>query len=80
MKKTIKRLPKSVAEGNNEDMELCKEIFVQYANALREVSTARPDVPGRRSNPGYMYTDFATKIERAGWIKGKKGSLLRFQY
>jgi V-type H+-transporting ATPase subunit B len=46
-----------------------------YANALREVSTARSEVPGRRSYPGYMYTDFATIYERAGRIKGRTGSI-----
>ena len=46
-----------------------------YANALREVSTARSEVPGRRSYPGYMYTDFATIYERAGRIKGRNGTI-----
>lgn len=46
-----------------------------YANALREVSTARSEVPGRRSYPGYMYTDFATIYERAGRVTGREGSI-----
>ncbi len=46
-----------------------------YCEALREISTAREEVPGRRGYPGYMYTDLATIYERAGRIKGKKGSI-----
>ncbi|KAL4592531.1 hypothetical protein LXL04_005530 [Taraxacum kok-saghyz] len=46
-----------------------------YADALREVSTAREEVPGRRGYPGYMYTDLATIYERAGRIEGRKGSI-----
>lgn len=46
-----------------------------YCEALREVSAARKEVPGRRGYPGYMYTDLATIYERAGRIKGKKGSI-----
>ncbi|HEX17465.1 MAG TPA: V-type ATP synthase subunit B, partial [Thermoplasmatales archaeon] len=42
---------------------------------LREISAAREEVPGRRGYPGYMYTDLATIYERAGRIKGKKGSI-----
>jgi V-type H+-transporting ATPase subunit B len=49
--------------------------MTSYANALREVSTARSEVPGRRSYPGYMYTDFATIYERAGRVKGRPGSI-----
>ena len=49
--------------------------MTSYANALREVSTARSEVPGRRSYPGYMYTDFACIYERAGRVKGKPGSI-----
>lgn len=49
--------------------------MTSYANALREVSTARSEVPGRRSYPGYMYTDFATIYERAGRVKGRGGSI-----
>jgi len=46
-----------------------------YCEALREISSARKEVPGRRGYPGYMYTDLATIYERAGRIKGKKGSV-----
>jgi len=46
-----------------------------YADALREVSAAREEVPGRRGYPGYMYTDLSTIYERAGRIVGKNGSI-----
>merc|ERR1712179_842615 len=46
-----------------------------YAEALREVSAAREEVPGRRGFPGYMYTDLATIYERAGRVHGKNGSI-----
>ncbi|MCD7448910.1 hypothetical protein HAX54_047249 [Datura stramonium] len=46
-----------------------------YADALREVSAAREEVPGRRGYPGYMYTDLATIYERAGRIEGRTGSI-----
>ncbi|MBC7266682.1 MAG: V-type ATP synthase subunit B [Coriobacteriia bacterium] len=46
-----------------------------YCEALREVSAARKEVPGRRGYPGYLYTDLATIYERAGRIKGKHGSI-----
>lgn len=49
--------------------------ITNYAEALREVSAARKEVPGRRGYPGYMYTDLASMYERAGRIKGKKGSI-----
>ncbi len=49
--------------------------ITNYAEALREVSAARMEVPGRRGYPGYMYTDLATMYERAGRIKGRKGSI-----
>jgi len=49
--------------------------MTNYCEALREVSTAREEVPGRRGFPGYMYTDLATIYERAGRIKGRKGSV-----
>ena len=49
--------------------------LTNYAEALREVSAARKEVPGRRGYPGYMYTDLASLYERAGRIKGKKGSI-----
>ena len=49
--------------------------MTNYCDALREVSTAREEIPGRRGYPGYMYTDLATIYERAGRIKGKSGSI-----
>jgi V-type H+-transporting ATPase subunit B len=49
-----------------------------YADALREVSAAREEVPGRRGYPGYMYTDLATIYERAGRVQGKNGSITQF--
>jgi len=49
--------------------------MTNYAEALREVSAARKEVPGRRGYPGYLYTDLATFYERAGRIRGKKGSI-----
>jgi V/A-type H+/Na+-transporting ATPase subunit B len=49
--------------------------MTNYCEALREISTAREEVPGRRGFPGYMYTDLSTIYERAGRIKGKKGSV-----
>lgn len=49
--------------------------MTNYAEALREVSAARKEVPGRRGYPGYLYTDLAGLYERAGRIKGRKGSI-----
>jgi len=49
--------------------------MTNYAEALREISAARREVPGRRGYPGYLYTDLATLYERAGRIKGRKGSI-----
>ncbi|MBQ9442671.1 MAG: V-type ATP synthase subunit B [Lachnospiraceae bacterium] len=49
--------------------------ITNYADALREVSAARKEVPGRRGYPGYMYTDLASLYERAGRQKGRKGSI-----
>jgi len=49
--------------------------MTNYCEALREVSAARKEVPGRRGYPGYLYTDLATIYERAGRIKGRKGSI-----
>jgi V/A-type H+-transporting ATPase subunit B len=46
-----------------------------YCEALREVSAARKEVPGRRGYPGYLYTDLASMYERAGRVKGRKGSI-----
>jgi V/A-type H+-transporting ATPase subunit B len=52
--------------------------MTNYCEALREVSAARKEVPGRRGYPGYMYTDLSTIYERAGRIKGRKGSITQF--
>lgn len=49
--------------------------ITNYAEALREVSAAKKEVPGRRGYPGYLYTDLATMYERAGRVKGKEGSI-----
>ncbi len=49
--------------------------ITNYAEALREVSAARKEVPGRRGYPGNLYTDLASMYERAGRIRGKKGSI-----
>jgi len=49
--------------------------LTNYCEALREISAARREVPGRRGYPGYLYTDLATIYERAGRIKGRKGSI-----
>ena len=49
--------------------------ITNYADALREISAARKEVPGRRGYPGYMYTDLATLYERAGRLEGKTGSI-----
>ena len=49
--------------------------MTNYCEALREVSVAKKEVPGRRGYPGYMYTDLAMLYERAGKIKNKKGSI-----
>lgn len=49
--------------------------MTNYCEALREVSAARKEVPGRRGYPGYLYTDLSTIYERAGRLKGKKGSI-----
>lgn len=49
--------------------------MTNYGEALREIASAREEVPSRRGYPGYLYTDLATIYERAGRIKGKKGSI-----
>ncbi|HVB31536.1 MAG TPA: V-type ATP synthase subunit B [Gemmatimonadaceae bacterium] len=49
--------------------------MTHYCEALREIATAREEIPGRRGYPGYMYTDLATIYERAGIIAGKPGSI-----
>jgi V/A-type H+-transporting ATPase subunit B len=49
--------------------------MTNYCEALREISAAREEVPGRRGYPGYMYTDLSSIYERAGRIKGRNGSV-----
>ncbi len=49
--------------------------MTNYAEALREISAARKEIPGRRGYPGYLYTDLATIYERSGRIKGRQGSI-----
>jgi len=49
--------------------------MTNYCEALKEISAAREEVPGRRGYPGYMYTDLATIYERAGRVEGRKGSM-----
>ncbi len=49
--------------------------MTNYCDALREVSTAREELPGRRGYPGYMYSDLASLFERAGRIQGRSGSV-----
>jgi V/A-type H+-transporting ATPase subunit B len=52
--------------------------MTNYCEALRQIGAAREEVPGRRGFPGYMYTDLAMLYERAGVIKGRKGSVTQF--
>jgi len=52
--------------------------MTNYCEALREISAARKEVPGRRGYPGYMYTDLSSIYERAGRMKGKRGSITQF--
>ena len=52
--------------------------MTNYCESLRQIGAAREEVPGRRGYPGYMYTDLAMLYERAGLVKGKKGSIPQF--
>jgi V/A-type H+-transporting ATPase subunit B len=52
--------------------------MTNYCESLRQIGAAREEVPGRRGYPGYMYTDLAMMYERAGMVKGKKGSITQF--
>jgi len=52
--------------------------LTNYCEALREISAARKEIPGRRGYPGYLYTDLSTIYERAGRIKGRPGSITQF--
>lgn len=73
------RLALTTAEhlAYEEDMHVLAILtdMTSYANALREISAAREEVPGRRGYPGYMYTDLSTIYERAGRVEGKLGSI-----
>ncbi|MFH1095865.1 MAG: V-type ATP synthase subunit B [Candidatus Micrarchaeota archaeon] len=73
------RLALSTAEylAYEKDMHVLVIItdMTNYCEALREIAAAREEVPGRRGYPGYMYTDLSTIYERAGRIKGKKGTV-----
>ena len=75
----IPRIGLTVAEylAYDKDMHVLVILtdMTNYCEALREISAAREEVPGRRGYPGYMYTDLATIYERAGRIIGKKGSI-----
>lgn len=75
----IPRMALTVAEylAYEKDMHVLAILtdMTNYCEALREISAARKEVPGRRGYPGYLYTDLATLYERAGRIKGKKGSI-----
>ncbi len=76
---TLPRLALTTAEylAFEKDMHVLVILtdITNYCEALREVSAARKEIPGRRGYPGYLYTDLATLYERAGRIKGKKGSV-----
>merc|ERR1711981_87105 len=73
------RLALTTAEhlAYEEDMHVLAILtdMTSYANALREISAAREEVPGRRGYPGYMYTDLSTIYERAGRVRGANGSI-----
>lgn len=76
---TTPRMALSVAEylAFEKDMHVLVILtdMTNYCEALREVSSARKEVPGRRGYPGYLYTDLSTLYERAGRIKGKNGTI-----
>ncbi len=76
---TTPRLALTAAEYLAYDLEMHVLVILtdmtNYCEALREVSAARQEVPGRRGYPGYLYTDLSSIYERAGRIRGKKGSI-----
>ena len=76
------RIALTVAEYLAFDLEMHVLVIMSdmtnYCEALREISTARGEIPGRLGYPGYMYSDLATIYERAGIIKGKNGSITLF--
>src|SRR5690554_4312944 len=73
------RMAITAAEYLSEELDMHVLIIMtditNYAESLREISAARKEVPGRRGYPGYMYTDLSSLYERAGRVKGKKGSI-----
>jgi V/A-type H+-transporting ATPase subunit B len=73
------RLALTVAEylafGKGMDVLVIITDMTNYCDALREISTAREELPGRRGYPGYMYSDLASLYERAGRVKGMEGSV-----
>ncbi|MDD5749782.1 MAG: V-type ATP synthase subunit B [Patescibacteria group bacterium] len=76
---TLPRLALTTAEylAFEKDMHVLVILtdLTNYCEALREIAAARKEVPGRRGYPGYLYTDLATLYERAGRIRGRKGSI-----
>jgi len=64
-----------LAFQNNHHVLVIMVDITNYCEALREISASRLEIPGRRGYPGYMYTDLAMLYERAGIIRGKKGSI-----
>ena len=76
---TLPRLALTTAEylAFEKDMHVLVILtdLTNYCEALREIASARKEVPGRRGYPGYLYTDLATLYERAGRIRGRKGSI-----
>lgn len=76
---TLPRLALTTAEylayEKNKHVLVILTDMTNYCEALREVSAARKEVPGRRGYPGYLYTDLSTLYERAGRIKGRSGSI-----
>ena len=76
---TLPRLALTTAEylAFDKDMHVLVILtdLTNYCEALREISAARKEIPGRRGYPGYLYTDLSTLYERAGRVKGKKGSI-----
>ncbi|MFN3301505.1 MAG: V-type ATP synthase subunit B [Patescibacteria group bacterium] len=76
---TLPRIALTVAEylAFEKDMHVLVILIdmTHYCEALREISAARKEVPARRGYPGYMYSDLSTIYERAGRLKGKKGSI-----
>ena len=63
------------AYDKGRDVLVIMSDMLNYANALREISSAREEIPGRRGYPGYLYTDLASIYERAGVVQGERGSV-----